>query len=312
MTFIYSFLQKRKMHESQHGVVMVVLAYALSVLLLVLGSDVFYNIKSAAAGTNAEIEEETKETTPQDYSSLQSEEASERTEIISVKYDRLNMVLASELVVNTDRSYSSCSAELNKAGMLGQLSDYVAEAKSEAEQAKEQTKEQTKDQAKDQADEPTEESAIQTASLETSENQSFSIEVASFDTIITVSEEEVKMLQRIVESEAEGEDIVGKILIANVIFNRIADEDFPDSAEEVIFQGKDGEYQFSPVENGRYWKVDISEETKEAVKRALEGEDYSEGALYFVARKRTTSSSARWFDTNLTWLFKHGGHEFYK
>ncbi|HCM13497.1 MAG TPA: cell wall hydrolase, partial [Lachnospiraceae bacterium] len=35
-------------------------------------------------------------------------------------------------------------------------------------------------------------------------------------------------------------------------------------------------------------------------------------ALYFMARKRAKASNAKWFDDNLKWLFKHGGHEFYR
>jgi N-acetylmuramoyl-L-alanine amidase len=120
------------------------------------------------------------------------------------------------------------------------------------------------------------------------------------------------LLEQIVAAEAEGEDIIGKILIVNVILNRMADDEFPDTIKGVIYHKVGGEYQFSPLESGRFGKVKISDETKEAVDRALEGEDYSEGALYFMARKRAKKSSAKWFDNNLTWLFKHGGHEFYK
>ena len=60
MSAIYSFLQKRKLHENQHGFVMVVIAYVLSALMLILGSDVFYNIDSEAAGMDIKIEEETQ------------------------------------------------------------------------------------------------------------------------------------------------------------------------------------------------------------------------------------------------------------
>ncbi len=56
----------------------------------------------------------------------------------------------------------------------------------------------------------------------------------------------------------------------------------------------------------------ISQESKEAVERALLGEDISDGALYFVARKYADQSNVRWFDENLTMLFQHGGHEFFK
>ena len=64
--------------------------------------------------------------------------------------------------------------------------------------------------------------------------------------------------------------------------------------------------------NGRFEAVTISEESKEAVERALLGEDISDGALYFVARKHADQSKVRWFDENLTPLFQHGGHEFFK
>jgi N-acetylmuramoyl-L-alanine amidase len=162
---------------------------------------------------------------------------------------------------------------------------------------------------------PTADLAVATAVEDTlveDEIYSMSTEEAVSPYIIDVTEEEIEMLHRIVQAEAGGEDRVGKILIVNVILNRIEDNDFPDTVEEVIFQNKKGEYQFSPVDDKSYWSVDISEDTEEAVLSALEGEDHSEGALYFIARKRTRASSAEWFDNNLKWLFKHGGHEFYR
>lgn len=126
------------------------------------------------------------------------------------------------------------------------------------------------------------------------------------------SPEEIQILERIVEAEAGGEDAEGKLLVANVVLNRVQDENFPDTIQEVVFQSSHGVTQFSPVANGRYDKVTVSEETKEAVERALEGEDISEGALYFAARKYADEKSMRWFDEKLTFLFQHGGHEFFK
>ena len=118
------------------------------------------------------------------------------------------------------------------------------------------------------------------------------------------------MLEQIVEAEATGEDMIGKILVANVIFNRTKDDEFPDTIKEVIFQKVGGDYQFSPIADKRYWSVKVTKETKEAVQRAVDGEDHSEGALFFMARRLARKSSAKWFDNNLTWLFKHGAHEF--
>ena len=126
-----------------------------------------------------------------------------------------------------------------------------------------------------------------------------------------LSPEDYEALTRIVEAEASGEDEIGRILIANVVLNRVASEKFPDSVKDVVFQADNGTTQFSPVKNGRYYEVNVSEATIKAVEKALEGEDYSQGALYFAARKHAEADKMAWFDTKLNKLFTHGGHEFY-
>lgn len=127
-----------------------------------------------------------------------------------------------------------------------------------------------------------------------------------------LSEDEMEILLRIVEAEAGCEDEMGKLLIANVVLNRKNNENFPNTISEVVFQKENGVTQFSPVSNGRFDSVVISEETKRAVNRALDGEDYSEGALYFAARKFADRDKMKWFDENLEFLFRHGGHEFFR
>lgn len=127
-----------------------------------------------------------------------------------------------------------------------------------------------------------------------------------------LSDEELEVLQRIVEAEAGSEDEDGKLLVANVVLNRVNSSRFPDTVSEVVFQQDGGVTQFSPVASGRFYKVEISEETVSAVGRALMGEDISEGALFFAARKYAGRSQMRWFDSHLDYLFSHGGHEFFK
>lgn len=138
-----------------------------------------------------------------------------------------------------------------------------------------------------------------------------SYEVIEKEFCYDISEEDYEVLLRIVEAEAGGEDIEGKMLVAGVVMNRVASEDFPDTVKEVVFQRSENSVQFSPAYSGRYYTVEVSEETIEAVNRVLEGEDISCGALYFAARKRADSENMRWFDEELTFLFSHGGHEFF-
>lgn len=126
------------------------------------------------------------------------------------------------------------------------------------------------------------------------------------------SDDEMEVLLRIVEAEAGSEDEDGRLLVANVILNRVESDRFPDNVTDVVFQQSGGVTQFSPVASGRYYKVKISEETVSAVGRALMGEDISQGALFFASRKYAGSEKMRWFEEKLTFLFAHGGHEFYK
>lgn len=129
---------------------------------------------------------------------------------------------------------------------------------------------------------------------------------------IALNEADKLILYKIVEAEAGSEDRIGKILVANVVINRLQSASFPDSVEEVVFQQEDGVAQFSPVINGTYETAVPNRDTIEAVEAALGGEDYSKGALYFVARQYADSENVRWFDETLEKVVAHGGHEFYK
>lgn len=129
---------------------------------------------------------------------------------------------------------------------------------------------------------------------------------------IDVSEKDLETLMRIVEAEAGGEDRKGKLLVANVVINRVRNKRFPNNVTDVVYQKAKNVTQFSPVSNGFINQVKISEETRDVVYSALKGEDVSDGALFFMARKYADSENAQWFDSHLTFLFTYGGHDFYK
>lgn len=118
-------------------------------------------------------------------------------------------------------------------------------------------------------------------------------------------------LLQIVEAEATGGDIKSKILIANVVLNRVKDSRFPDTIYDVVWQTAGGSPQFSPTYDGRIYTVSITDDTIEAVDRALAGEDYSQGALFFAARASAEAQNMVWFDQNLVQMFEYGGHEFF-
>lgn len=144
-----------------------------------------------------------------------------------------------------------------------------------------------------------------------SEQRILTANVMTRERKIAVTQSEYDNLLRIVEAEAGGEDKTGKMLVANVVLNRVENAQFPDTINEVIFQSDNGITQFSPISDGRFYSVKVSKETIEAVNQVLQGEDNSQGALYFVARKSANEEYMRWFDEKLEWLFAYGGHEFF-
>lgn len=119
---------------------------------------------------------------------------------------------------------------------------------------------------------------------------------------------EMELFYKIVQAEAGCEDLKGKILVANVILNRVKSSKFPNTIRGVVMAPG----QFQPVTNGKIYTVKVSSETRLAVTMALQGEDYSNGALYFMARSASSRGNVTWFDRALTRVVKHGNHEFFK
>ena len=122
-----------------------------------------------------------------------------------------------------------------------------------------------------------------------------------------LDEQEYQVLLRIVEAEAGGEDTVGKMLVANVIMNRVHSGIFPATITGVVYQNTECGAQFAPTVDGRMDRVSVSQDTTEAVNRILSGEDVAQGALFF----RSVRSNSSWFDQSLTRVLEHGNHIFY-
>ena len=123
----------------------------------------------------------------------------------------------------------------------------------------------------------------------------------------SLEDQEYQVLLKIVEAEAGCEDTEGRMLVANVVMNRVRNGYFPNTVTEVVYQRQDGTAQFSPVSDGRIDRVNVSQGTIDAVARVMNGEDISQGALFF----RSVRSRSGWFDQKLSRVLEHGNHIFY-
>ncbi len=124
-----------------------------------------------------------------------------------------------------------------------------------------------------------------------------------FPSIEEYPENQIAILCQIVEAEAGTEDLIGKIMVVNVILNRVK-AGFGETIRQVVFaQG-----QFEPVQTGFYYMVKPSDSTKEAVYLAIKGADYAQGALYFCTR----NGGVDYFNSFGTMVTDHGCHVFFK
>lgn len=66
----------------------------------------------------------------------------------------------------------------------------------------------------------------------------------------------MELVAQLVQAEAGNQDLLGKQLVADVVYNRVADPRFPNTVEEVVFQTG----QFAVTQNGEFekagWTVD--------------------------------------------------------
>lgn len=124
-----------------------------------------------------------------------------------------------------------------------------------------------------------------------------------------VTDEEREILYRIVEAEVTGGDIESKKNVASAIINRVNSSSFPNDIESVVFQ----KYQFSSVgHDGRYYKVEITEETIQAVDEVLQDGVIHNYIYFFNLRDVESTRIKNWINKKLVFGFTDTvGHSYY-
>ena len=113
-------------------------------------------------------------------------------------------------------------------------------------------------------------------------------------------------LSRIINAESGGECLEGQIAVGNVVLNRVASREFPDTIPGVIFDRVDG-VQFEPVSNGTVYNAPTAQ-AMEAARRVLAGENVIGAAMYFYA---PALSQGVWINANRPYYKTIGCHRFY-
>lgn len=112
------------------------------------------------------------------------------------------------------------------------------------------------------------------------------------------TEEELDLLFHVVQAEVgDGYSFEQKINVCSVIFNRLEHERFPNTLSEILVYD-----QFSPISDGRYKEVKVSEDTILTCEYAFMIEDTTNGCLFFDSNNTL----------NYQFVFNDSAHNFYK
>lgn len=121
-----------------------------------------------------------------------------------------------------------------------------------------------------------------------------------------ISKEEFTWLARIVSAESAGEPFVGQVAVANVVLNRVASSEYPNTVYGVVFDTRHG-VQFQPVANGTVYNTP-SKYSVEAAKRAVKGENYVGECMYFLNESIAVNT---WIVKNREYYTTINNHSFY-
>ena len=120
-----------------------------------------------------------------------------------------------------------------------------------------------------------------------------------------ITDDERLLMEKVVAHEVGNCSEESQILVANIILNRFNSELFPNTITEVIYQNG----QFSGIHN---LNIEPNDSVKAAVQKALEGEDNSDGALYYYSVKYTKNKhTIRWFES-LRFCLELEGQRYFK
>ena len=136
---------------------------------------------------------------------------------------------------------------------------------------------------------------------------SVSVTNSSFDHSGNYNADDLYWLSRIISAESRGESLDGKIAVGNVVLNRVANSDFPDTIYGVIFDDRWGG-QFEPVRNGTIYQTP-TEDSVLAAQLCLEGSNVVGDSLYFLAPALAQNF---WTVENREYVTTIGCHDFYK
>lgn len=124
---------------------------------------------------------------------------------------------------------------------------------------------------------------------------------------VNCTDEEFDMLCYVLQGEVGGCSEASKIAVANVILNRVKSSRFPNTIAGVLTANN----QFTAISGYYNNTTPPTQNTIDCARRALNGEDNTNGAIFYYAPRYCGGSTAAWFES-LQFCMELDGQRFFK
>lgn len=133
--------------------------------------------------------------------------------------------------------------------------------------------------------------------------QPFEVNVVDTTYYDTLSSEEIFLLETTIQHEVGNFSKTYKRYVAELIYNRIQSEDFPDTVKEVLFQ----KGQFQGIQSWAYSGIEIDNETREVIYEVFSKQHTTHPATFYYNPSLSEYESVMWFEYSgdVEYVFSH-------
>ena len=118
-----------------------------------------------------------------------------------------------------------------------------------------------------------------------------------------LSSEEIFLLEVTIQHEVGNFSKTYKRYVAELIYNRIQSEDFPDTVKEVLFQ----KGQFQGIQSWAYSGIELDNETREVIYEVFSKQHTTHPATFYYNPSLSEYESVMWFEYSgdVEYVFSH-------
>lgn len=117
------------------------------------------------------------------------------------------------------------------------------------------------------------------------------------------TDEEIHLIEATIQHEVGNFSETYQKLIAELIYNRLMSDEFPNTVEEVLYQ----ENQFCGIEDWYSPNTEIDDTTKEIVEKVFNQDETTHDAIYYYNPEFSADYAIKWFESSgdVNYLFEY-------